>query len=126
MKASARLVIAALVLTGGAAVACGSEKAAPAAKHYAVKAYRDLTYCDIRRDPDRDRHRLDVYRPMGQAKCPVLFLVHGGAWILGSKDEVLGVYGYGTIGRCLAERGLVVVMPNYRLSPGVKHPEHIR
>jgi acetyl esterase/lipase len=119
-------VILAAVLGGGAARADEPEKSEPSRKTYAVKAYRDLTYWDIRRDPDRDRHQLDVYRPKEQTKCPVLFFVHGGAWTIGSKDEVLGIYGYGTIGRCLAERGLVVVMPNYRLSPGVKHPEHIK
>ncbi len=52
--------------------------------------------------------------------------VHGGAWVTSGKDDVLGIFGYGTIARCLARRGLVVVVPNYRLSPGVKHPEHIK
>jgi acetyl esterase/lipase len=130
MTASSRILMAALVLTaslaGSAAHAGGSDKVEPATKHYAVKAYRDLTYYDLRHDPDRDRHQLDIYRPKGESKCPVLFFVHGGGWTIASKDEVLGIYGYGTIGRCLAERGLVVVMPNYRLSPGVKHPEHIK
>src|SRR5438128_7600683 len=46
--------------------------------------------------------------------------------MLASKDDVFGILGYATIGRCLAERGLVVVLPNYRLSPGVRHPEHIK
>ena len=130
MNMSYRVLIAALILTavlaGYAAEARAADKAEPAAKHYAVKVYRDRTYYDIRHDPDRDRHQLDVYRPKGQGNCPVVFFVHGGGWAMASKDEVLGIYGYGTIGRCLAERGLVVVMPNYRLSPGVKHPEHIQ
>jgi len=91
-----------------------------------VQSFRNLTYHEIDRDPDRDRHQLDVYRPKGQKGCPVLFFVHGGGWMIGTKDDYFGIYGYGTIGRCLAQRGLVVVLPNYRLSPGVQHPEHIK
>jgi acetyl esterase/lipase len=45
--------------------------------------------------------------------------------MFGGKDDVLG-FGYGAIAGRLAERGLVVVVPNYRLSPGVKHPEHVK
>jgi len=129
MNASSRILIAALSLfglIGSAAHAREPGKVEPSTKHFAVKVYHDFTYYDIRRDPDRQRHQLDIYRPKGQTKCPVLFFVHGGAWTIASKDEVFGIYGYGMIGRCLAERGLVVVMPNYRLSPGVKHPEHIK
>jgi acetyl esterase/lipase len=100
--------------------------AAPPAKTYPVRASRGITYYEVWRDPDRYRHQLDVYRPKGKDGCPVLFFVHGGGWVAGSKDDVLGLYGYGTIARCLAERGLVVVLPNYRLSPGVHHPEHIK
>ena len=56
----------------------------------------------------------------------MLLFLHGGGWVIGGKDDYFGLYGYGTIARCLAERGLVVVLPNYRLSPGVRHPEHIK
>jgi acetyl esterase/lipase len=95
-------------------------------RRYEVQVTRDLLYYDIANDPDRYRHRLDVYRPKGKDPCPVLVFWHGGAWVVGQKDNYFGVYGYGTIARCLAERGLVVVLPNYRLSPGVRHPEHIK
>jgi acetyl esterase/lipase len=93
---------------------------------YEVKATRDLVYYEVRDDPDRERHRLDVYSPEGKTGCPVLFFVHGGAWTVGRKDDYFGILGYGTVARCLARRGLVVVVPNYRLSPGVRHPEHIK
>ena len=129
MNAPSRIVTAAVILAAlldnAALRADEPAKSEPSRTNYAVKVHRDLTYWDVRRDPDRDRHQLDVYRPKGQTNCPVLCFVHGGAWTIGCKDEVLGIYGYGTIGRCLAERGLVVVMPNHRLSPGVKHPKHI-
>jgi acetyl esterase/lipase len=91
-----------------------------------VTVQRRIVYHDIEGDPHRSRHQLDVYRPRGKDNCPVLFLLHGGGWVVGSKDDVLGVYGYGTIARNLAERGLVVAIPNYRLSPAVQHPEHMK
>jgi acetyl esterase/lipase len=91
-----------------------------------VRVSHDILYHATPGDPDRRRHRLDVYRPLGRDGRPVLFFVHGGAWVAGSKDDVLAVYGYGTIADSLARRGVVVVMPNYRLSPAVRHPEHIR
>src|SRR5262245_23546160 len=95
-------------------------------KPYEAKATRDILYCDTPNDPDPYRHKLDVYQPVTKKPAPVLFFLHGGAWIIGSKDDYFGIYGYGTIARCLAERGLVVVIPNYRLSPAVQHPEHIK
>jgi acetyl esterase/lipase len=91
-----------------------------------VKVSHDLLYHATPGDPDPKHHRLDVYRPLGREGCPVLFFVHGGAWMTGSKDDVLGVYGYGAIADSLARRGIVVVVPNYRLSPAVRHPEHVR
>jgi acetyl esterase/lipase len=100
--------------------------AAPKAKLHEVQRIAGICYHEVRDDPGRYRHELDVYRPKGKGPWPVLFFVHGGGWMIGSKDDVFGVYGYGTIARCLAQRGLVVVLPNYRLSPGVKHPEHVK
>jgi acetyl esterase/lipase len=129
MNAPSRILTSAVILLAafGKPVSRADEPAKTESEHkeYAVKVYRDRDYCDIPRDPDLSRHQLDVYRPKGQSKCPVVFFVHGGAWTIASKDEVLGIYGYGTVGRCLAERGLVVVMPNYRLSPKARHPAHI-
>jgi acetyl esterase/lipase len=113
----------AMVLVQGAPQASGGE---PTPQGLKVKAVTNITYYQIRNDPDPDGHKLDVYRPRAKGTYPVVLLVHGGGWMISSKDEVLGLYGYGTIGRCLAERGLVVVVPNHRLSPGVRHPEHIK
>ncbi len=121
-----------LGIMGSAAVvimACGLMPAAaaePRVRTYNVRVFRDITYHQIRNDPDAARHKLDVYRPAAKGRYPLLLFLHGGAWVTGSKDDVFGWYGYGTIARRLAERGLVVVLPNYRLSPGVRHPEHIK
>jgi acetyl esterase/lipase len=91
-----------------------------------VRAFRDITYYEVRDDPEAARHKLDVYRPTGKGPYPVVLFLHGGGWVAGGKDDVFGTYGYGTIARYLAGRGLVVVLPNYRLSPGVRHPEHVK
>jgi acetyl esterase/lipase len=103
----------------------GARPARGPPKRYKVQTTRDILYCKLKDDPHRARHRLDVYRPRGKGPFPVLVFLHGGGWMIGKKDNYLGLYGYGTIARCLAERGLVVVLPNYRLSPAVRHPAHI-
>ena len=72
---------------------------------------------------DDVRHRLDLYLPKGQKDFPVLFMVHGGAWIQGDKNH-LGMYN--ALGRTFARHGIGMVSPNYRLSPQVQHPEHVR
>jgi acetyl esterase/lipase len=69
------------------------------------------------------RNKLDVWKRAdlaADAKAPVLFQVHGGAWVTGMKEgqgEPLMAH--------LAERGWVCVAPNYRLSPRATWPDHI-
>jgi acetyl esterase/lipase len=64
---------------------------------------------------------LDVYRDPGRSSgCPVLLQVHGGAWVLGSKNE----QGLPLMGQ-LASHGWVCVAADYRLSPGATFPEHL-
>ena len=102
---------------------------APAAeppKSYKVERTADIDYCDIPHDLDLAQHRLDVFRPVGKGDFPVAFFIHGGGWMIGDKDDVLGIYGHGTIAEAIARRGVVVVLPNYRLSPQARHPDHIK
>ncbi len=91
-------------------------------KLFDVEVIRNVAYYDGK-DADDVRHRLDLYLPKGQKDYPVLLMVHGGAWIKGDKNH-LGVYNL--LGRSFARHGIGMVSPNYRLSPGVQHPEHIR
>jgi acetyl esterase/lipase len=84
--------------------------------------YRDL-YPD--EDPEPSRNKLDIYLPRGRKDFPVVFFVHGGSWAWGSKKKVLW-YNYGDVGKCFARHGIGAVMPNYRLSPAVRHPEHMK
>jgi acetyl esterase/lipase len=69
------------------------------------------------------RHKLDLILPSNKKGYPVVVLVHGGAWIMGD-NRCCGLYT--AVGRFLASQGIGVVLPNYRLSPGVKHPDHIK
>jgi acetyl esterase/lipase len=101
-------------------------KAHAADKSSGVTGSHNITYWEIPDDPARDDHKLDVYCPKGKTDCPVLIFWHGGAWCSGCKDKVLSIFGYDNIAESFAQRGIVVVVPNYRLSPAVKHPEHIR
>ncbi|WP_439590095.1 alpha/beta hydrolase [Hydrogenophaga sp.] len=61
-----------------------------------------------------ERHRLDVYRPVGQSRATVVY-VHGGGFVAGDKNGD-GVY-YRNIGCWLARQGFTAVLPNYRLAP---------
>lgn len=69
------------------------------------------------------KHKLDLYLPKDVKKFPVIFFVHGGAWVQGDKN-FLGIYS--SLGRAFAKKGVGVVVTNYRLSPTVQHPEHAR
>lgn len=81
-----------------------------------VERIRDLSY-----GPAGVRNRLDVYRPRtGAQGCPVLLQIHGGAWLLGSKNEQAL-----PLMNSLAARGWVCVAPNYRLSPKATFPDHL-
>jgi acetyl esterase/lipase len=88
----------------------------------AVERIRGISYCDGPQ-ADADRHKLDLFLPKGKQDYPVVILVHGGAWIMGD-NRCCGLYS--SVGEFLASQGIAAVLPNYRLSPGVKHPEHIK
>lgn len=82
-----------------------------------VERLRDITYARAA----GTNLKLDVYRrddrPTG---CPVLMQIHGGAWVLGSKNEQ-GL----PLMRQLARRGWVCVSVDYRLSPHATFPDHL-
>jgi acetyl esterase/lipase len=82
-----------------------------------VERTRNLTYATV----GTHELRCDVYRradrPTG---CPVLLQVHGGGWVVGSKDE----QGLPLINRLVRE-GWVCVAANYRLSPRATFPDHL-
>jgi len=99
---------------------CWSGSARGEERTYPVEVIKDVPYY---KGPDAHatRHRLDLYLPRGGKDYPVLFFVHGGAWIMGDKD-FLGLHH--SIGMYFARHGVGVVMTNYRLSPQVCYPVH--
>jgi acetyl esterase/lipase len=70
-----------------------------------------------------ERQALDVFAPRGAKGCPVVLFVHGGAWVFGDKN-FFGLYR--AVGQFLARHGVVAVLINYRLSPLVRHPAHVK
>lgn len=86
--------------------------------HPEVEVIRDIAYVP----GGGIRQRLDVYRPRvrpGQG-CPVLMQIHGGAWIMGQKEQQALPLMYQ-----MAAHGWICVAVNYRLSPSVGFPAHL-
>jgi acetyl esterase/lipase len=115
------LLVAASTLLAGAA-ARADDPPAPAGAKADVQVIRNVAYYEGE-DADPVRHRLDLYLPQGRKDFPVVFFIHGGAWLHGDKNH-WGIYA--GLGRCFARHGIGMVSTNYRLSPKVKHPEHIK
>jgi acetyl esterase/lipase len=81
-----------------------------------VRVDRNIAYA-----PGGKRFLLDVYRPPEPVTdAPVLLQVHGGAWVIGNKEEQGR-----PLMRYLARRGWVCVAINYPLSPAHRWPAHI-
>jgi len=65
--------------------------------------------------------KLDIYRSRSHPiDCPTLLQIHGGGWIIGSKNEQ-GL----PLMLHMAARGWVCVSVNYRLSPHATFPDHL-
>jgi arylformamidase len=121
------LIVGGLLVAGPSpSLAAGSAgelpEKVPADKTHDVQLIQDVTYYE---GPETEKvaHQLDLYLPKGATGFPVLFFVHGGAWIQGEKS-LFGLHK--PVGMFWASRGVGVVMINYRLSPTVIHPEHIK
>jgi acetyl esterase/lipase len=66
------------------------------------------------------RNKLDIYRPNhASAASPVVVFFYGGNWSTGERAD------YAFVGRALASRGFVVVIPDYRLYPEVRYPDFL-
>jgi acetyl esterase/lipase len=89
---------------------------------YEVEIKHDLTYYDGA-EADKKKHKLDLYLPKNKMDFPVVMFVHGGGWEFGDK-VFFGVHE--GVGKMFARHGIGAVVINYRLSPGVRHPEHIK
>ncbi|NTS33194.1 alpha/beta hydrolase [Phyllobacterium sp. BT25] len=61
------------------------------------------------------RRTLDVYAPAGAHAAPVAVFFYGGSWQNGDKKT------YQFVGSALAAKGIVTVIPDYRLYPQVHY-----
>jgi acetyl esterase/lipase len=90
-------------------------------KHPDVKRVADIRYAEPRPGSKARRNLLDVYQPREPGtKRPVLLQIHGGAWVIGEKEQ----QGLPLMNH-LAARGWVCVAPNYPLSPRSTWPDHL-
>ena len=113
MKALVTAALAAIVLVvAGALSACS-----PLALVNAVSpggTARSIASTAYGPDP---RQTLSIYRPeKGADKAPVIVFFYGGNWSSGERDD------YEFVGRSLAARGFVVVIPDVRLYPQASYP----
>ncbi len=73
---------------------------------------------------NHEKQRLDIYPAHGNSNAkstPVVIWVHGGGWRNGDKDNRSGQ----ALCSKWSEAGITMVNLNYRLTPEVRHPEHI-
>jgi acetyl esterase/lipase len=63
------------------------------------------------------RRTLDVYRPVRAGRnTPVAVFFYGGGWASGSKED------YKFVGAALARRGVIAIIPDYRIYPEARFP----
>lgn len=67
------------------------------------------------------RHTLDLYQPLGRtAPTPVVVFFYGGSWRSGERAD------YRFAAAALAQKGLLVIVPDYRLYPEVTYPAFLQ
>jgi acetyl esterase/lipase len=60
--------------------------------------------------------QLDVYRTQAHGPAPVVVFFYGGSWRNGQRQD------YRFVAKALTERGIVVVIPDYRKAPRYRFP----
>ena len=79
-----------------------------------VEITRDVRFAEGRRG------LLDVYAPKHAIDAPLVVFFYGGGWEDGTKAD------YRFAAMALAKRGIVTVVPDYRLYPDVRFPDFIQ
>jgi acetyl esterase/lipase len=70
---------------------------------------------------DGSRQQLDIYVPVNAGEgAPVVVFFYGGNWTHGERGE------YRFLAASLAARGIVVVVPDYRLYPEASYPAFVQ
>jgi len=81
-----------------------------------VRVVRDVPYAS----DGSPKHALDMYVPEGRRGVPVIVSLYGGGLTAGDKNQ------QAFIGERFASAGIVTAVVNYRLTPEVTHPAHVR
>jgi acetyl esterase/lipase len=107
--------VTAVVVTAALMVAAGCEPLDALNVFESEPAIRDVRFSED------GVLSLDVYAPdtqRGEA-LPVVVFFYGGAWQQGSKEA------FRFVGSQLAQRGVVTVLPDYRVYPAARFPEFV-
>lgn len=93
-----------------------------AAAAAAPRVERDIPYAFVKGDAATLRRQsFDLYLPEA-ARPPLVVFIHGGFWVESDDDYRIGE----RIAEALVADGAAVALVRYRLSPGVRHPTHVR
>jgi len=110
-KMTRRLCLAAAAAALSAACAPLSLFATLAPADPAIRSARNAAFGPA------PRQRLDVFAPRGASgDAPVAVFFYGGSWDSGRRQD------YSWVGKALASRGFVTVIPDYGLYPTVRYP----
>jgi acetyl esterase/lipase len=77
--------------------------------------HRDLVYATR----DDVKLKADLFTPVGEGPFPAILMVHGGAWMMGSRRHM------DHISKPACQRGYVVLSITYRFAPKDKFPAQI-
>lgn len=108
-----RRFIATITLLVGSGMLAGCQAALFAGLNASTGKTDVLVQRDVVFDPSHQL-ALDVYRRPGTEHAPVVIFFYGGSWKSGKRQW------YRWVGEALAQRGMVVVIPDYRLWPKVR------
>ena len=104
------LLLAGFLITG----ACTKEETTDDTTTTAASTQKDVAYASV-----SSAQKMDIYMPEGDGPFPAVILIHGGAFLGGSKsDEASNA-------AVLNAAGYVAVSINYRLSGEAKFPAQI-
>ncbi|MFC4720941.1 alpha/beta hydrolase [Geojedonia litorea] len=80
---------------------------------------KNIDYLDAV-DYGDNKDKLDIYMPANAKEVPVIVYFHGGRLLDGNKDWAA------PIAPEIVKAGIGLVSANYRLSPEVQHPAHVK
>ncbi|MDR6951506.1 acetyl esterase/lipase [Ancylobacter sp. 3268] len=117
--------VALAVLAGGAATATAAAWTAPLATLNTLARLENVRTIPALAYAEGARHGVDVYAPAPAPssagdRFPVVVFFYGGGWEGGER----GFYRF--VGAALASRGIVAVIPDYRVYPEVRFPDFVK